>query len=199
VKGSPGPLAQFVQLVLERVDLPFDLVESCAPCVSKGSHFTSFAHFTTATLLASLLVNLGRENAMKQALWIAFVAASAFMSSPSTFAQTQTQTQTQRGEYLVTIMDCTGCHTPGTFLGKPDMQRPLAGSEVGFQVPGLGIFYPPNLTPDPETGLGKWSEADIKKAVRTGVRPDGRQLVPVMPYHSYGRLTDTDERPLSVT
>ena len=127
---------------------------------------------------------------MKRARWIAFVAGSAFMSSPSAFAQTQTQ----RGEYLVTIMDCTGCHTPGTFLGKPDMQRPLAGSEVGFQIPGLGIFYPPNLTPDPETGLGKWSEADIIKGVRTGVRPDGRQLVPVMPYHSYGKLTDVDAK-----
>ena len=127
---------------------------------------------------------------MKRALWIAFVAGSVLGSSLSAYAQTQTQ----RGEYLVTIMDCTGCHTPGIFLGKPDMQRPLAGSEVGFQVPGLGIFYPPNLTPDPETGLGKWSEADIIKAVRTGVRPDGRQLVPVMPYHSYGKLTDADAK-----
>jgi mono/diheme cytochrome c family protein len=85
---------------------------------------------------------------------------------------------------------------PGIFLGKPDMNRPLAGSEVGFQIPGVGIFYPPNLTPDPETGLGKWSEADIIKAVRTGVRPDGRQLAPVMPYHSYSKLTDTDAKAL---
>ncbi len=131
---------------------------------------------------------------MKRALWIAFVAGSVLVSSPSAYAQTQTQ----RGEYLVTIMDCTGCHTPGTFLGKPDMQRPLAGSEVGFQVPGLGIFYPPNLTPDPETGLGKWSEADIIKAVRTGVRPDGRQLVPVMPYHSYGKLIDADAKAVAI-
>ncbi len=83
-----------------------------------------------------------------------------------------------RGEYLVSIMDCGGCHTPGVFLGKPDMARFLGGSEVGFQIPGLGIFYPPNLTPDPETGLGRWSEADIIRAVRTGVRPDGRQLAP---------------------
>jgi hypothetical protein len=52
----------------------------------------------------------------------------------------------------------------------------LAGSEVGFQIPGLGIFYPSNLTPDRETGIGTWSEADIIKAVRAGVRPDGRQL-----------------------
>ncbi|MPR12583.1 c-type cytochrome [Microvirga tunisiensis] len=129
---------------------------------------------------------------MRPIIWAA-LAAGSLMSVPPAFAQSQTQ----RGEYLVTIMDCTGCHTPGTFLGKPDMQRPLAGSEVGFQIPGLGIFYPPNLTPDPETGLGKWSEADIIKAVRTGVRPDGRQLVPIMPYHSYGKLTDADAKALA--
>jgi mono/diheme cytochrome c family protein len=107
------------------------------------------------------------------------------------------QDDSKRGGYLVAIMDCTGCHTPGTFLGKPDMDRFLGGSEVGFQIPGLGIFYPPNLTPDPETGLGAWSEADIVKAVRTGIRPDGRQLAPVMPWHSYGRLTDADAKALA--
>ncbi len=103
----------------------------------------------------------------------------------------------ERGSYLAAIMDCTGCHTPGTLVGKPDPQRHLAGSDVGFKIPGLGIFYPPNLTPDPETGLGKWSEADIIKAVRTGARPDGRMLAPVMPYHSYSRLTDADARALA--
>lgn len=97
-----------------------------------------------------------------------------------------------RGEYLATIMDCSGCHTPGALIGQPDLGRPLAGSDVGFEIPGLGIFYPPNLTSDPETGLGRWSEANIITAVRTGVRPDGRQLAPVMPYHSYGRLANDD-------
>jgi hypothetical protein len=72
------------------------------------------------------------------------------------------------------------------------MARPLAGSEVGFQIPGLGIFDPPNLTPDRETGMGTWHEADITKAVRTAVRPDGRQLAPVMPSKSYSKLTDAD-------
>lgn len=100
--------------------------------------------------------------------------------------------QIKRGEYLATIMDCGGCHTPGALLGKPDPERYLAGSQVGFQIPGLGIFYPPNLTPDRETGLGAWSEADIVKAVRTGARPDGRQLVPAMPYPHYSKLTDPD-------
>jgi len=103
----------------------------------------------------------------------------------------------KRGEYLVTIMDCTGCHTPGKLLGKPDPGRLLAGSEVGFAIPGLGTFYPPNLTPDRETGLGGWSQADIVKAVRTGVRPDGRQLAPIMPYDNYGKLTDADAAALA--
>jgi mono/diheme cytochrome c family protein len=53
-------------------------------------------------------------------------------------------------------------------------------------------FYPPNLTGDVETGLGGWSAAEIVAAVRTGVRPDGRTLAPVMPYHAYGMLTDDD-------
>lgn len=102
------------------------------------------------------------------------------------------QVQSKRGAYLATIMDCGGCHTTGALVGKPDPARHLAGSNVGFQIPGLGIFYPPNLTPDDETGLGAWSEVDIVKAVRTGERPDGRILAPVMPYHNYGKLTDAD-------
>ena len=97
----------------------------------------------------------------------------------------------RRGEYLATIMDCGGCHTPGALAGQPDQSRHLGGSTIGFQVPDVGIFYPPNLTPD-ETGLGGWSEKDIMTAVRTGVRPDGRVLVPVMPYHNYAKLTDAD-------
>jgi len=97
----------------------------------------------------------------------------------------------RRGEYLVTIMDCSGCHTDGALIGAPDPTKALAGSRIGFRVPGLGVVYPPNMTPDPETGLGRWTEAEIITAVRTGERPDGRLLV-VMPWHSYAALTDED-------
>ena len=97
-----------------------------------------------------------------------------------------------RGRYLATIMDCGGCHTPGYLLGKPDMSRYVGGGNVGFQIPGAGIFYPPNLTPDNQTGLGKWSKADIIKAVTKGERPDGRILAGIMPWHSYGKLTSKD-------
>jgi mono/diheme cytochrome c family protein len=102
-----------------------------------------------------------------------------------------------RGQYLASIMDCGGCHTPGSMIGKPDPNRPLAGSEIGFEIPGLGVFYPRNLTPDPETGLGAWSEADIVRAVRTGVRPDGRELAPVMPWRAYASLNDEDAAALA--
>lgn len=115
------------------------------------------------------------------------VALVATVVSP-TFAQDKVR----RGEYLATIMDCGGCHTPGALAGQPDQTRHLGGSTIGFQIPNIGIFYPPNLTSDPETGLGAWSEKDIVTAVRTGVRPDGRVLVPVMPYHNYAKLTDSD-------
>ncbi|MGF1607799.1 MAG: c-type cytochrome [Kiloniellales bacterium] len=102
-----------------------------------------------------------------------------------------------RGQYLASIMDCTGCHTTGALRGQPDPARYLAGSDVGFEIPDLGIFYPPNLTSDAETGLGDWTAEQIIAAVRSGERPDGRQLVPIMPWPSYGVLTDEDAAALA--
>src|SRR5690242_16507609 len=94
-----------------------------------------------------------------------------------------------RGKYLVTIMGCNDCHTPGYFFGKPDMARFLGGSEVGFEIPGLGIFHGPNLTPDKETGLGGWTDAQVVAAITTGKRPDGRELAPIMPWHAFANPT----------
>lgn len=98
----------------------------------------------------------------------------------------------KRGEYLVAVISCADCHTPGALMGQPDKAKWLAGSNIGFHVPGLGFFYGPNLTPDNETGLGTWSEDDIVKAIREGVRPDGRKLAPTMPSESFSKLTDED-------
>lgn len=97
-----------------------------------------------------------------------------------------------RGQYLVTFGGCNDCHTPGYFFGKPDMNRMLGGSDVGFELPGLGVFHGPNLTPDPETGLGKWSAQEIATAITTGKRPDGRVLAPIMPWHAFAKLTRND-------
>jgi mono/diheme cytochrome c family protein len=97
-----------------------------------------------------------------------------------------------RGKYLVTIASCHDCHTPGYFLGKPDMARYLGGSDVGFELPGLGTFHGPNLTPDNETGLGNWTDAQIVAAIQTGATPSGRMLAPIMPYHAFANFTPQD-------
>jgi mono/diheme cytochrome c family protein len=71
------------------------------------------------------------------------------------------ETQLQRGKYLVSFSTCSNCHTPGSLLGHPDLTRLLAGSDVGYAIPGLGIFVPPNLTPDKTTGLGSWTFVNV--------------------------------------
>ena len=97
-----------------------------------------------------------------------------------------------RGKYLTTFGGCHDCHTPGYFFGKPDEKRHLAGSEVGFEIPGMGVFHGPNLTPDKDTGLGNWSAAEIVTALQTGVRPDKRILAPIMPWKTLAQLTKDD-------
>jgi mono/diheme cytochrome c family protein len=96
------------------------------------------------------------------------------------------------GKYLVSVMGCTDCHTPGHFLGKEDESRYLGGSEAGFSIPGLGVFYGPNLTSDNETGLGKWTEAQIVTALTKGETPGGRILAPAMPWRHFAGLTPDD-------
>jgi mono/diheme cytochrome c family protein len=100
--------------------------------------------------------------------------------------------QVERGKYLVEIGGCGDCHTPGYFLGHPDTTKYLGGSDVGFAIPGHGVFVGPNLTPDKETGLGTWTEEQIVTAFTTGERPDGRILVPSMPWRGYAHLTKSD-------
>jgi mono/diheme cytochrome c family protein len=103
-----------------------------------------------------------------------------------------------RGKYLVTIMGCGDCHTPGYFLGKPDFAHALSGSDVGFEIPGLGTFVAPNLTPDKETGLGNWTDKQIVAAITTGKRPDGRMLAPIMPWRDFAALTSSDAQAVAV-
>ena len=99
------------------------------------------------------------------------------------------ETALERGRYLAEIMLCADCHSPPTEAG-PDLTRAFAGG-LGFEVPGLGIFWAPNLTPA-KTGLADWSEAEIVTAIRTGVRPDDRLLAPIMPTRFFAALTDDD-------
>jgi mono/diheme cytochrome c family protein len=118
----------------------------------------------------------------------AALAAFASLASPAL----ADDAQVARGRYLATIAGCSDCHTPGALLGAPDMKRFLGGSDVGFSIPGQGVFVGENLTPDKETGLGQWTGDQIAAAIRMGKAPDGRQLSPVMPYPAFSRLTDED-------
>jgi mono/diheme cytochrome c family protein len=125
-----------------------------------------------------------KRTALAAALCAGFAAAS--------FQGARADDAVSRGKYLVTIIGCTDCHTPGSLIGKPDTKRFLAGSEVGFDIPGLGIFAPRNLTPDKDTGIGTWTAQQIATAITTGARPDGRVLAPVMPWGDFAHLSKGD-------
>src|SRR5258708_4590126 len=133
---------------------------------------------------------LGETAWMRRKLLAAAAALMALL--PLSTAIAADPAAIARGKYLVTIAGCNDCHTPGYFLGKPDMTRFVGGSEVGFDLPGLGVFYGPNLTPDKATGLGNWTDTQIVAAMQEGKRPDGRMLAPIMPWHAFAALTKPD-------
>lgn len=95
------------------------------------------------------------------------------------------------GDYIVNALaHCFECHTPMGPEG-PDMARMGAG---GFEIqlaPDM-IVRTTNITPDPETGIGSWSDDDIKKAITQAVTPDGQKLSPPMPYMFFKNMTDED-------
>ncbi len=125
----------------------------------------------------------------------AFCAAAAlsFLASP-VWAD---EAQIARGRYLVVIAGCSDCHTPGALIGAADMKRYLGGSDVGFSIPGQGVFVGQNLSPDKETGIGQWTSDQIVTAIRAGKRPDGSELSGVMPWASFSHLTDEDAQAIA--
>jgi len=123
---------------------------------------------------------------------IATAAAAAIAVTATLLPRAHAESPVERGKYLVVLAGCNDCHTPGFFLGNPDMAKYLGGSDVGFEIPGLGVFPGRNITPDKDTGIGNWSTEQIATALITGKRPDGRMLAPIMPYHSFSYLTKED-------
>ena len=103
-----------------------------------------------------------------------------------------------RGEYLVELLGCGACHTNGAFEGVPDMSRPLAGSDTGIawtnplKSDRPGVVYPPNITPDDETGVGRWSDQQIAKAIRDGSGVHGVRRISPMPWQAYTKISDDD-------
>jgi mono/diheme cytochrome c family protein len=99
---------------------------------------------------------------------------------PSELSAADAQT---RGEYITRMADCEACHTAKG-------GAPFAGGRP-FVLP-FGTIYTPNITPDPETGIGKWTDPQFLRAVHQGVSADGSRLYPAFPYTSYSLLTDAD-------
>jgi mono/diheme cytochrome c family protein len=98
-------------------------------------------------------------------------------------AQLASADPVQRGEYLTRAADCQACHTaPGG--------TPFAGG-FGFNMP-FGTIFSTNITPDKETGIGNYTDAQFLAAVHKGIRADGEHLYPAMPYTSYTLMTDAD-------
>jgi mono/diheme cytochrome c family protein len=124
-------------------------------------------------------------------LLVAFTVALSSARTTRTAGQTGRAQRVARGGYLATICGCNDCHTPGALYGKPDFERRLSGSEMGWHGP-WGVTYGRNLTPHRMTGIGTWSEKEIVAALRTGHRPDGSILLPPMPWQSYAQMSDAD-------
>jgi hypothetical protein len=140
--------------------------------------------------------------------------------TPPVKAQAPAPSQVERGKYLVTLMVCNDCHTPlkmGPKGPEPDMSRMLSGHPEGMVMPPSpklapdapwnwtgsatltafagpwGISYAANLTPDPNTGLGIWSEEMFIKALRTGKHMgQSRDILPPMPWQWFAQATDQD-------
>jgi mono/diheme cytochrome c family protein len=121
---------------------------------------------------------------MMPARWRRSIAAAlALMPLASVTPVAAGEDAVECGEYLVRAGGCFSCHTaPGGEL--------LAGGRA-LATP-FGTFYSPNITPDPETGIGRWTDAQFLRALREGVRPDGADYFPVFPYPSFTGITDGD-------
>jgi mono/diheme cytochrome c family protein len=93
----------------------------------------------------------------------------------------------ERGAYLANAADCVACHTDVEHKGAQ-----YAGGRA-LATP-FGTFYGPNITPDPETGIGRWSDAQFLRAMRHGDRPDGANYFPAFPYTSFTGIVEDDVR-----
>jgi mono/diheme cytochrome c family protein len=99
-----------------------------------------------------------------------------------------------RGKYLMEgPAPCFHCHTEHD-LSQPEVPRIAAklGAGWAMPIPELGSVVAPNITPDPDTGIGTWSDDEIARAIQEGVDKNGRALFPVMPYQMFRHLDDED-------
>ena len=98
-----------------------------------------------------------------------------------------------RGEYLTSVAACFHCHSDHDF-SSPGYPIPEGRRGAGWEmpIPELGSMVARNITSDPETGLGNWTDDEIARAIQEGVSRDGSALFPVMPYMNFRNLDDED-------
>ncbi len=100
-------------------------------------------------------------------------------------ARAADEAQLKRGEALFRAADCSACHTDVKGGGAP-----LAGGRP-LKTP-FGTFYGPNITSDKRYGIGAWSEAEFRRALRQGIGRGGEHLFPVFPYPAFTGMNDQD-------
>ena len=118
-----------------------------------------------------------------RSLRLFMLIAASLAGAPAAFGQAAKDDVVARGEYLARAGDCTACHTApegSTFAGGRAMPTPF------------GTLYTSNITPDPNTGIGKWSADDFYKTMHSGRFPDGGLIYPAMPFASYTKVTRAD-------
>jgi mono/diheme cytochrome c family protein len=117
---------------------------------------------------------------MRTSRWL----AGAWLVCATAGVQAADPAAVARGKYLFEASDCSGCHA-----GNGTSAAPSGG--LGLDTP-FGKFRAPNITPDKQYGIGLWSEAEFRRALREGVGKHGEYLFPVFPYTSFTRMTDGD-------
>jgi mono/diheme cytochrome c family protein len=115
----------------------------------------------------------------------ALLLAVTLMLGARAVAAEVTAESVARGAYLFTAADCASCHTD-----KKNGGAPLGGGRALKTT--FGTFFTPNISADPEHGIGGWSDEQFIKAFRKGVSPDGRDYYPAFPYTSFTGMTDRD-------
>ncbi|MSQ71707.1 MAG: c-type cytochrome [Betaproteobacteria bacterium] len=118
-------------------------------------------------------------------------ALAAIVLLGSSAAQAQKGASMERGKYLMdSVVACGNCHVARGEKGTPMFDKGLSGGMMFDEPPFKAIAS--NITPDPETGIGNWTNAQLGKAIREGVRPDGSIIGPPMPMEFYRKMSDAD-------
>jgi mono/diheme cytochrome c family protein len=128
----------------------------------------------------------GGRQLVPAAMWSAVVAVlmvAKLAHADQSSSRTDENDVVARGRYLARAGNCVSCHTSAG-------GQAFAGG-LAFQTP-FGKLYSTNITPDPETGIGKWTVEEFGRALREGVRPDGEHLYPAFPYTAYSKIGDDD-------